>query len=432
MSDCADKERLKCLLNAGLELRKKLFACHEATEESRTLGGELLRIAGAARTMAVQLQHAHGQACAMELQLAARVWAMSCLLFFFHSYAHAHIGDDDCDDDANTMNIDEESNTEDEKTVERELEVVQGIAKNYGDVNLVLRLLELKALLYNYTAETWKEVRVDELAVAIGGRTGQRVVSLVGAYWRLIEAANISLVQATVRFNEAEKKRREEALLAGQCETAQREGERLESDEQARLRQVLLEYNLKCWNEIEWLRENNSRTPPAPDTTGTTTTATTTATTTGAVVARVDYEEFLRRYHVPVYGVCVFVGTTLANPYISEWKQRDVAASLRAFATAIRVAELTHDDERLCTAVAFRVRAYYGRAPAAEQEQMVAELRRLQETKQPQGSDVRDLLDDIEKQRASFGAGDTEQAKALQQRLMQQFQQLQQMDQIHK
>ena len=330
------------------------------------------------------------------------------------------------------MNIDEESNTEDEKTVERELEVVQGIAKNYGDVNLVLRLLELKALLYNYTAETWKEVRVDELAVAIGGRTGQRVVSLVGAYWRLIEAANISLVQATVRFNEAEKKRREEALLAGQCETAQREGERLESDEQARLRQVLLEYNLKCWNEIEWLRENNSRTPPAPDTTGTTTTATTTATTTGAVVARVDYEEFLRRYHVPVYGVCVFVGTTLANPYISEWKQRDVAASLRAFATAIRVAELTHDDERLCTAVAFRVRAYYGRAPAAEQEQMVAELRRLQETKQPQGSDVRDLLDDIEKQRASFGAGDTEQAKALQQRLMQQFQQLQQMDQIHK
>jgi len=101
----------------------------------------------------------------------------------------------------------------DEKTVEKELEVVQGIAKNYGDVNLVLRILELKAFLFNYTAETWKEVRVDEIAIAIGGRTPQRVVSIIGAYWRLIEAANISLVEATVEFNEEEKKRKEEALL---------------------------------------------------------------------------------------------------------------------------------------------------------------------------------------------------------------------------
>ena len=298
--------------------------------------------------------------------------------------------------------------------------MVQGLAKTYGDVNLVLRILEQKAMLYNYTAETWKEVRVDELAIAIGGRTPQRVVSAVGAYWRLIEAANISLVEATVRFNEAEKRRREEALLQGRCEQEQREGERLESEEQARLRQVILECNLKCWDEIQWLRDHNSRTPPAAD--------------APAGAARVDYEEFLRRYHVPVFAVCVFVGTALANPFISEWKQPDVAASQRAFATAVRVAELTHDDERLCTAVAFRVRSVFGRASAAEQEQMVAELKRLQETKRPQGSDVSDLLADIEKQRASFGAAaaDPEQAKAIQQRLVQQFQQLQHMDQLHK
>ena len=79
MSDSADREKLKCLLNAGLELRKRLFGRHDATEESKTLKGELLRIAGTVRTMAVQLRHPHGQACAMELQLAARVWAMSCL-----------------------------------------------------------------------------------------------------------------------------------------------------------------------------------------------------------------------------------------------------------------------------------------------------------------------------------------------------------------
>ena len=87
MSDSADREKLKCLLNAGLELRKRLFGQHEATEESRTLKGELLRIAGTARTMAVQLRHPHGQACSMELQLAARVWAMTCL----HStLSHTH------------------------------------------------------------------------------------------------------------------------------------------------------------------------------------------------------------------------------------------------------------------------------------------------------------------------------------------------------
>lgn len=88
MSDSADREKLKCLLNAGLELRKRLFGQHEATEESRTLKGELLRIAGTARTMAVQLRHPHGQACSMELQLAARVWAMTCL----HStHTHTHV-----------------------------------------------------------------------------------------------------------------------------------------------------------------------------------------------------------------------------------------------------------------------------------------------------------------------------------------------------
>ena len=289
---------------------------------------------------------------------------------------------------------------------------MQNLAKSYGDVNLVLRVLELKAMLYNYTAETWKEVRVDEIAVAIGGRSAQRVVSLVGAYWRLIEAANISLVKATVAFNEEQKKKKEEALLQQKARELEEEGEQLESEEQAKLRQVILEYNIKCWEEIQWLRD--SRGADSGD------------------GAKVNFEEFLYRYHVPVYGVCVFVGTMLSNPYVSEWKEKDVQSAQKAFALAIHVAELTKDDERFCTAAAYRVRSIFGRATAAEQEQMIAELKRLQETKKPQGTDITDLLSDIEKQRSSFGSAtneDTQQAKEAQQRIIQQFHQLQQLQQ---
>ena len=292
--------------------------------------------------------------------------------------------------------------------VERELEVAQGVAKAYGDVNLVLRLLELKAMLYNYTAETWKEVRVDELAVAIGGRTPQRVVSLVGAYWRLIEAANISLVSATIRFNDAEKKRVEAALLREKDgEGGDEAPQPLESEEQAKLRQVILECNIKCWDEIQWLQRS------ACD---------------GSLGLTINFDEFLRRFHVPVFAVCVFVGTVLANPYITEWKEKDVEASKRAFALAERVALLTDDGERLCTAVAYRVRSVYGRASAAEQEQLVAELKKLQQDKQPTGTDISDLLADIEKQRTAFGGtGESpEKAEELKQRIMSQLQQLQQ------
>ena len=75
-----EREKLKTLLNAGLELRKRLFTHHDVSEESKALSGELLRISGSARSLAVQMRHPHGQACSMELQLAGRVWIMSCLL----------------------------------------------------------------------------------------------------------------------------------------------------------------------------------------------------------------------------------------------------------------------------------------------------------------------------------------------------------------
>ena len=74
-----EREKLKTLLNAGLELRKKLFTHHDATEESKALAVELRRISGFARSLAVEIKHPHGQACSMELQLAGRVWMMTCL-----------------------------------------------------------------------------------------------------------------------------------------------------------------------------------------------------------------------------------------------------------------------------------------------------------------------------------------------------------------
>jgi len=204
-------------------------------------------------------------------------------------------------------------------------------------------------------------------------------------------------------------------LLQQKTRELEEEGEKLESEEQSKLRQIILEYNIKCWDEIQWLRDDGGY--------------------DGSDSAKINFEEFLHRYHVPVYGVCVFVGTMLSNPYVSEWKEKDVQSAQKAFTLAIHVAEITKDDERLCTAAAYRVRSVFGRATAGDQEKMIAELKRLQETKKPQGTDITDLLSDIEKQRSSFGTApneDTQQAKEAQQRIIQQFQQLQQLQQQQK
>ena len=74
---------------------------------------------------------------------------------------------------------------------------------------------------------------------------------------------------------------------------------------------MILEYNIKCWDEIQWLRDDGR-----------------TDSTDGM---KINFEEFLHRYHVPVYGVCVFVGTMLSNPYVSEWKEKDVKSAEKAF-----------------------------------------------------------------------------------------------------
>ena len=88
MSDGDQRETLKSLLNAGLELRKRLFPQHSVTDETRALCNELERIAGTARTLAVQLKHPHGQACAAELQLAGRIWTMQRL---HNTRTHTHV-----------------------------------------------------------------------------------------------------------------------------------------------------------------------------------------------------------------------------------------------------------------------------------------------------------------------------------------------------
>ena len=89
MSDGDQRETLKSLLNAGLELRKRLFPQHSVTDETRALCNELERIAGTARTLAVQLKHPHGQACAAELQLAGRIWTMQ-RLHNTRTHMHTH------------------------------------------------------------------------------------------------------------------------------------------------------------------------------------------------------------------------------------------------------------------------------------------------------------------------------------------------------
>lgn len=375
--DKTKKEELAAMLNAALALRKQMMKEGDGSQARISAASELLRISMAALKRATEIGHEHGSGLAREMLIAARLFSSEPM---------------DCAE------------------AERELAAVKDAAKSFGDVNLALRALELLAVVHNRTGETWKEARVGELAVAIGGRSVPAVVTLLGAYWRVIEAANISLVQATAAHSEAIKQKRLATLERSAGADDGQADEELESEQQKKLREALLEYNLKFWHELRWLA---SLSQPQS----------------------LNFEEFLRRFKTPAFAVSVYVGTMLADPYVSEWKREDVAESQAAFDLATRVADLTADSDAACVAAAHRVRAYYGRASPSEKAEMVQQLRSLQESKHPTSTDIADLLADIEKQGAAFPSAtsqSSEQSRIVQERIAQQLHQFRQLQQRSK
>ena len=125
--------------------------------------------------------------------------------------------------------------------------------------------------------------------------------------------------------------------------------------------------------------------------------------------------------------MCIYVGTVLSNPFLDDIKQEDIDSSIEAFNMALQIANLTEDNENRCIAIAHRIRAFYGRSSAKEQEEMVRILHQLEADYHPKRNDVREVLDDIEKQKKTVGDtthGLSRDAQALQNALKERFQRL--------
>lgn len=395
------------LLNAALgfrkevmdEIHKDLITRISDPKLVESKNAEMLgRLAQGARIRAGEMNHEHGAAQADEMLLVAELCSaiMSLNKITEEEKRSGKKVEDHTEEDKYFGDIDR---------IEAKVPLIINVAKKHGDIQLILRCLELKSTLYNFIGDIVNEVKTAELAVGVSSHAIPAVTTLIGSYWRLIESANVQLVQETCK-RESEEREREEtqrgAPVDDDSEETKKAIPKIESKEESKIRLFLLEYNFKCWNEIEWLRDK-------------------------AVLQDKDFkfDDFLIKFKVPVFAVSVYIGMMLANPFVSEWKKEDMAMSDRAFELAMHIAEITDNMDEYCQAFALRARVNFGRSSGAVQDKVIEELKELEEKHHPEDDEIRNLLRDIEQQRSTFGKVDPknadDQAKAYQKRVAEQI-----------
>ena len=395
------------LLNAALGFRKEVMEEIHKDLVSRVSDQKLVecknadmlaRLSQGARIRAGELSHEHGAAQADEMVLVSELCfaIMNLNKITEEEKRTGKKVEDHTEEDKYFADIDR---------VEAKIPGIINVAKKYGDIPLILRCLELKSTLYNFIGDIVNEVKTDELAVGVSSHAIPAVTTLIGSYWRLIESANVQLVQETCK-REAEERKREEATRGApvddDSEEAKKAAPKIESKEESQIRLFLLEHNFKCWHEIEWLRDKAVLQDPT-----------------------FKFDDFLIKFKVPVFAVSVYIGMMLANPFVSEWKKEDMTMSDRAFELALHIAEITGNMDEYCQAFALRARVNFGRSSGAIQDKVINELKELEEKYHPDDDEIRILLRDIEQQRSTFGKVDAEnadsQVKAYQKRVAEQM-----------
>ena len=395
------------LLNAGLGFRREVMDEIHRDLVSRVSDPKLveckpaemlMRLSQGARIRAGEMGHEHGAAQAEEMVLVAELCfaIMNLNKITEEEKRTGKKVEDHTEEDKYFADID---------GIEAKVPGIISVAKKYGDIQLILRCLELKSTLYNFIGDIVNEVKTDELAVGVSSHAVPAVTTLIGSYWRLIESANVQLVKETCK-RETEERAREEAMKGApvddDSEESKKAAPKLESEEESKIRLFLLEHNFKCWHEIEWLRDKGK-----------------------AQDAAFDFDGFLVKFKVPVFAIAVYVGMMLANPFVSEWKKEDMATSDKAFELALHVAEITGNMDEYCQAFALRARVNFGRSSGAVQDSVIEELKKLEEKHHPENDEIRNLLKDIEQQRSTFGKVDADnaasQVKAYQQRVAEQI-----------
>lgn len=395
------------LLNAALgfrkevmdEIHKDLLTRVSDPKLVESKNAEMLgRLAQGARIRAGEMNHEHGAAQAEEMILAAELCfaIMNLNKITEEEKRSGKKVEDHTEEDKYFADIDR---------IEAKIPIVINSAKKYGDIPLILRCLELKSTLYNFIGDIVNEVKTDELAVGVSSRAIPAVTTLVGSYWRLIESANVQLVQETCK-RETEERAREESMRGAPVDDDSEESKKaipkIESKEESKIRLFLLEHNFKCWHEIEWLRDKATQQDPD-----------------------FKFDDFLIKFKVPVFAVSVYIGMMLANPFVSEWKKEDVTISDKGFELALHIAKITDNMDEYCQAFALRARVNFGRSSGAVQDKVISELKELEEKYHPDDDEIRNLLRDIEQQRSTFGKVDAEnadsQVKAYQKRVAEQI-----------
>jgi len=218
--------------------------------------------------------------------------------------------------------------------IEPDLLEAEKIAKEFGDVNLYNRILEIRANIYLRIGRHDKEVECIEKACALL-RTVPKMMVLLDAHSRLIDSLYTSSKPDT---------------------------------------DLLLKYNARYWETYLWLRDEGRF----------------------SGFSRERFVEDKKRAN-QLFKVAIYIGSFAGSPLHGGQENENFKMGLEAFDEAIWVAEFLDNKEFLCAASAHRAAITFHKLNPEEKRLLIENLKRMQQTYEPDNSELHDLIDSLTK-----------------------------------
>eukprot|EP01113_Clastostelium_recurvatum_P041899 TRINITY_DN6727_c0_g1_i2.p1 TRINITY_DN6727_c0_g1~~TRINITY_DN6727_c0_g1_i2.p1 ORF type:complete len:339 (-),score=110.28 TRINITY_DN6727_c0_g1_i2:64-1080(-) len=207
------------------------------------------------------------------------------------------------------------------------------IASEFGDRALENRLLELQANIYLRIGRPDKEIDCIQSACKIQ-RTVPKMMALLDAYGRKLDSLFSTPKPDT---------------------------------------DLLLKYNAEFWEVYLWLREEGSN-------------------------RGFNKDQFVRadkRRAAHLFKVALYIGSFAGNPLHGGKEEENVKMGMDAFDEAIWVAGVLDNKEYLCAATAHRASILYHKLNPLEKQELLSNLKQMQEKYEPDNNELADLIESI-------------------------------------
>jgi len=112
-----------------------------------------------------------------------------------------------------------------------------------------------------------------------------------------------------------------------------------------------------------------------------------------------DRDQFVMQKKVLLYKIAIYIGSLAGNPLnVGEQNPDDYHIAQEAYDEAIHIATLLNNSELLCAAHAHKALMLLPRLNVEQKQQMLQNLKALEETYHPENEEVREMIAMIEKQ----------------------------------